>query len=68
MNTTNPSVIPAGLLAELQKAVESAARGVRDPEAAKRACERMDRMREELRQRQGEMTVAVDLVRDTRDE
>ena len=68
MNTTVPPLIPADILAELRAAADRAASGVRDPEATRRACERMDRMREELRQRQGEMTVAVDLVRETRDE
>ena len=68
MNTTTPSVIPADLLAELREAAENAVRGVRDPEAMRQAAARMDRMREELRQRQGELNVAVDLVRETRDE
>lgn len=68
MNATEPSTISPELLAALQEAADNAARGVRDPEAMKRACDRMDRMREELRQRQGEMNVAVELVRETRDE
>jgi hypothetical protein len=34
----------------------------------RQACERMDRMREETRRRHGEMNVAVDLIRETRDE
>jgi hypothetical protein len=68
MNATEPITIPPELLAALQEAADNAARGIRDPEAMKRACDRMDRMREELRQRQGEMNVAVELVRETRDE
>lgn len=68
MNATTPSVIPPELLATLQAAADNAAKGVRDPEAMRRGCERMDRMREELRQTHGEMNVAVDLVRETRDE
>ena len=39
-----------------------------DPEAMKRACERMDRMREEMRKRVGEVEVAVSLIRESRDE
>lgn len=68
MNATEPTTIPPELLAALQEAADNAAKGIRDPEAMKRACDRMDRMREELRQRQGEMNVAVELVRETRDE
>ena len=34
----------------------------------RKACERMDRMREELRRLHGEMNVAVDLIREGRDE
>ena len=53
---------------ELQEAVDRLAKGIRDPEAMNRACERMDRMREEMRQRVGEVEVAVDLIRESRDE
>ena len=40
----------------------------RDPEMVRKACERMDRMREELRARIGTVDVAVDLIRDARDQ
>jgi hypothetical protein len=63
-----PSAIPPEILAEMQERAERAARGLRDPEDARRACERMDRMREELRQRVGETDIAVALVREARDE
>jgi len=63
----NPSEsIPADLMAELRVAAERAARGVRDPEVMRRACDRMDRMREELLRRAGELDVAVDLIREGR--
>jgi hypothetical protein len=68
MDTKNQSVIPADMLAELHQAAERAAAGVRDPEAMRRACERMDRMREELRRQHGDLNVAVDLIREVRDE
>jgi hypothetical protein len=68
MNTHTISSIPPEVLADLQEALDQAAKGVRDPEAATKARERMDRMREELRQRVGELNVAVDLVRSGRDE
>jgi hypothetical protein len=51
---------------ELEEACERLRKGVHDPEVARRARERMDRMREELRERIGIVDVAVDLVRDAR--
>lgn len=68
METAPKTVIPPELLAELQAAVGQATSGERDAEAEKKAADRMDRMREELRQRHGEMNIAVDLVRESRDE
>lgn len=53
-------------LAELRQAAELAARGVRDPEEMRKACERMDRMREENRKRFGAQDVAVDIIREMR--
>lgn len=64
MNTTN--TLQSELLAELQDAANKAAAGVRDPEAMRKACERMDRMREENRQRIGTQNIAVELIRDAR--
>jgi hypothetical protein len=49
-------------------AVDRVLRGVRDPEAMRRASERMDRMREEMRQRVGNVNLAVPLIRETWDE
>jgi hypothetical protein len=63
----NPT-IPTDLVAELRVASERATSGVRDPEIMRRACERMDRMREELRRRTGDLDVAVELIREGRDE
>jgi len=42
--------------------------GVRDPEAAKRALAILDKEREELRQRIGTVDLAVEIIRETRDE
>jgi hypothetical protein len=53
---------------ELQEAIDRLIRGERDPEAMRKACERMDQMREELRARIGTVEVAVDLIRDARDQ
>jgi hypothetical protein len=52
---------------ELQAAVHRVLKGVRDPEAMRQASERMDRMREEMRQRVGNVDLAVALIRETRD-
>jgi len=60
--------VPPAVMADLLDAARYAASGIRDPEVMRRACERMDRMREELRQQVGEMNVAVDLVREVRDD
>lgn len=51
---------------ELEAAIERLMKGVRDPEAARKACERMDRMREELWERIGTVELAVELIRDAR--
>jgi hypothetical protein len=53
---------------EVQVAVDGVLKGVRDPQAMRRAAERMDRMREEMRQRVGNVNLAVPLIRETRDE
>jgi hypothetical protein len=53
---------------EVQAAVDRVLRGVRDPEAMRQAAERMDRMREEMRRRVGDVDLAVPLLRETRDE
>jgi hypothetical protein len=62
------TIIPAELVHELQERLEKAARGERDPEEMRRASEQMDRMREETRKRIGTVQVAVDLIREARDE
>ncbi len=61
-------VIPAELLAEMQERADRAAEGFPNPEAMRSACERMDRMREELRQTMGETDLAVELIRDARNQ
>lgn len=59
---------PSGMIRDLQEALAAAAKGGRDPEEMRKACEEMDRMREELRQKIGTVDVAVDLIRAGRDE
>jgi hypothetical protein len=53
---------------ELEEVVDRLINGVRDPEAIRKSRQRLDRMREELRQRIGTVEVAVDLIRDARNQ
>jgi hypothetical protein len=58
--------IPDELRTALREALEKLALGIRDPQAAKKACERMDRMREENRRLFGEHNNAVEIIREMR--
>jgi hypothetical protein len=60
--------IPPDLAAEFQEAVDDLAKGIRRAEKMKAACERMDRLREENRRLFGEQNIAVELIRQTRDQ
>ncbi len=62
------SLIPAELMAELQKAADDLANGLRDPEEARKACERMDRLGEEVFRRHGILDIGVPAIRELRDE
>lgn len=66
-NTEKQSSI-ADDLVELEATIDRAMRGIRDPEKSRQAAERMDRMREEMRQRAGVGEWAVRLIREARDE
>jgi hypothetical protein len=69
MSTETPTAgIPRELMAELQEAAEKAAKGIRDPEALKKAAERMDRIREAIRKEHGILDIGVPAVRELRDE
>jgi hypothetical protein len=70
MNTTETTtgMIPDDVKAELQEALDNLSRGIRDPEKARRARERMNRIREENRRLFGEQNIAVELIRQTRDQ
>ena len=56
------SAIPAEDMPELEKAVNDMIRGVRDPQAMDRAAKELDEGREEIRQRLGELNLAVELT------
>lgn len=60
--------IPPYLAAEFQETLDDLAKGIRRPEKMKAACERTDRMREENRKLFGEQNIAVELIRQTRDQ
>lgn len=53
---------------ELEQTVARLLSGVRDPAIGRRAREEMDRMREETRKRIGTVEVAVELIRDAREQ
>jgi len=59
----NKSAITPELEAEFQTAVRQAMSSKRDPEAMRRAAERMDRMREETYHQQGELDIGVPAIR-----
>jgi hypothetical protein len=63
-----PAAVPQEDLNALQEAIDRVVRGIRDPKAARRACEEMDHAREEMRREYGERDFAVDLICDSRDE
>jgi hypothetical protein len=68
MNVTETtSDFPPALVAELRGVLDNVAGGIRDPEAARNARERMDRIREENRRLFGEQNLAVELIRRGRD-
>ncbi len=60
--------IPNDVKAELQEALDDLAKGTRRPDKVKAARAHMDRIREENRKLFGEQQIAVELVRQTRDD
>jgi hypothetical protein len=66
MNTTEAKSETPASLADLETAIRALSKP-RDPQAMREASARMDRMREELRVKHGEMELAVDLIRHGRD-
>ena len=69
MNATKPAAgVPTAVDAELHEAIRRAMSGARDPEEMRKACERMDRMREEVRKREGVLDIGVPAIRELRGE
>ena len=67
MDTATGTGIPRELLAEMEEAARLALANVRDPEKMRLACERMDRMREEVYRRHGLLDIGVPAIRELRD-
>lgn len=69
MSTTATAAgIPEEIKAQLRQTLDDLVKGIRRPEKMKAACERMDRMREENRKLFGEQNIAVELIRQTREQ
>jgi succinate dehydrogenase/fumarate reductase flavoprotein subunit len=69
MNETKSSAGPPSEVdVELQEAMRRAMSGVRDPEEMRKACERMDRMREEVYKREAILDIGVPAIRELRGE
>ena len=56
------------LVHELEQTLQRASTGIRDPAEMRQAREEMNRLPEELRQKIGVVDVAVDLIRDARNQ
>jgi hypothetical protein len=67
VTSVDDPIAPTDVAADLRRLLDHLTGGIQDPEAAKRARERMDRMREENRKRFGEQDAAVELIRQSRD-
>jgi hypothetical protein len=67
MKTQQSSPLPKDVAADLRRAADCAVRGIRDPEAMRRACADMDRIREENRRLFGEQDIGVQIIREMRD-
>ena len=64
----SPSATSPSVMAEMTDAIDHAVKGIRDPGTMSRTADRMDRMREEMRQRTGDVEIAVAILRESRDD
>jgi hypothetical protein len=67
METHDEYTIPPEMMAALQYAADQAAKGIRDPEVMRLACEDMDRLREQIFRREGLLDIGVPAIRALRD-
>lgn len=56
------------VMARMQHAADKAAKGIRDPEAMRKACESMDKISEEVRRRNGVLDIGTAAIRELRDQ
>jgi hypothetical protein len=68
MRTIENSLIPPDALADLEHAFHLQATGQRDPGFEKRIGEQTEKIRQEILAEHGVLNVAVDLIREGRDE
>jgi hypothetical protein len=62
------SIVSPELRASFDEAVRRAMARQRDPEVMRKACEHMDRVREEIRRHYGVQEIGVDYIRELRGE
>jgi hypothetical protein len=68
MKTIENTMTPADALADLEHALHLQATGQRDPAFEKRIGAQTEKIRQEIRAEHGILNVAVDLIREGRDE
>jgi hypothetical protein len=68
IRSKNPDAepIPEELWKEVERAQQISMSNVRDPEGMRQAAERMDRLREQIYQREGLLDIAVPYLREAR--
>ena len=68
MKTVENTLIPSDALADLEHAMHLQTTGQRDPGFEKRIGEQTEKIRQEILAEHGVLNVAVDLIREGRDE
>jgi hypothetical protein len=68
MKTMENTMIPSDALADLEHALRLQATGQRDPAFEKRIAEQTEKIRQEILAEHGVLNVAVDLIRQGRDD
>jgi hypothetical protein len=55
------------MMTRMQEAADRASKGIRDPDAMREACERMDRISDEVRRNHGLLDIGVAAIRELRE-